>query len=543
MTFCLAWKTATTVFVISDSAVTELPSNREGSGIPYLTSFGEPQGGIGKHNKFITERALKLYTLERCFITFAGNANFGDEFISLLKQHLEVGRCIQESLILTISNYPEFSDKPAIQLLVASYESEPVIYTVENKVKIHQPYQVTNFIKKPEGLIKFGSPPEDLRKYTETFYNGFKKTWQEEVELTLEADVAFFMRMLALVQSYGIHNNTMELGIGGAYTGGFINSEEVNLQPDICYVMTGANPVLDKTQITFTKATKGQLSIVNTDGANIILNNLSNIEDPSKLQQESNLAMDLVLSTFDSGRFDYLVILNRDMNRHTATVIAMNRELHHRLISVDVNSTTPGTLGFAFSKKLYMLMNDNFEPIDMPRYAVIAYQGFMEVSSDFQNQIDETMPELRLEGIYDKDIDRYKAYIWEEQDNVQELYVSINSMIALAKVYSKASLIRFVDLQSDGVIMEFKDGKSTFPENGLEASFDQINDDIRYHSVFVYDCVSPNKSDKYGRFNIKAKSKADADAKVKEMILDLPEVSKIIDFVGIRFYHPFYDSF
>ncbi|WP_103973309.1 hypothetical protein [Methylovulum psychrotolerans] len=104
MTYCLGWKSKTAAFLIADSAVTKRIAITEDKKLLQESSFGEKQGQMNT-GKYVYERTLKLNSVNKIAITFAGDADFGGNFVSLIKDNLDYGINIKTAIQYSINNY------------------------------------------------------------------------------------------------------------------------------------------------------------------------------------------------------------------------------------------------------------------------------------------------------------------------------------------------------------------------------------------------------------------------------------------------------
>lgn len=299
--------------------------------------------------------------------------------------HLENNAPPINALTLAHLNYPDFQIRPAIKIAVISFDSEPRITVLTNLQE--------DFVSSHEHFVEFGSPPPDLIQYTTAFHDVFHKSWESESRLYEKANEFMLVRMLSLLQIYGMHNRTLpNYGIGGSFTGLYITRQGIQKQPDICYVLCGETPELGDSTCTLTQMKSDHFCIVSTRMCLAIGNGFVN-------SQEDMYRMDVSLTeaqqTFDSGKFDYVVILNK--SRHTATALQLNKQLHHRLLSIDVFDEGEGAIGFAFSNKLMKIVNDNYEMIDSPKYAIIAFLGFEEANPVVIEEFEQSARILKVE--------------------------------------------------------------------------------------------------------------------------------------------------
>ncbi|EHU9446934.1 hypothetical protein KZY42_004445, partial [Vibrio vulnificus] len=220
MTYSVAWKTDTAAFIVTDSAVTT--ANDHGNGVENrTTSFCELQGKLDNGN-YVYERAYKIFSKSNIAYSLAGDANFGVEFIKNVAFRIEVGLDVEIAIKGAIDNFSDFKYKPTIEITLAYYDGQPQLVTIKNKR--------STFVRFEDGLVLTGSPKNEMIEYTNTFYNVFMDDYLK-IPLGSVSDEELLVKMIALLQSYGIHNYTIGNGIGGAYTGVSVTSNGVEYQP------------------------------------------------------------------------------------------------------------------------------------------------------------------------------------------------------------------------------------------------------------------------------------------------------------------------
>lgn len=520
MTYCVAWKTTECAYLIADSAVTR---DENHSDHRLETSFGERQGRIGRNNECVYEGAYKIYSTENISIALIGDANFGNSFIELLLNHIQLGRTVDDAISKSINNYLQFSDYPHIQIVIAFHDRKPKIISIDNKA--------LPIIEHDRDFVVFGSHSEDLAEYTRSFYSGFFKTWKDEFEISDKAHEYFLIRMLALLQIYGVHNFTLEHGVGGAYTGVLVSKTGVSLQPDICYVISGEDPAFNTKKLVSIKAERDHFFITNTNISNIFISNLGVDSQAEEERLKSTIIS--ALDTFDSGRFSYYIFLN--MARHSAVAIDMNKQIHHMVLSIDIREELQGTIGLIISAELQRNLNVNFEPIETPKDAQIMLYSYIPASVEKIALIENRIEEIRLSKIYSESIDKYIFVILENDKEIRRFYGNEITIFPFIKHYREYEHIIIVDLLSDMCVLEYKCGQIEFPN--MECKLDE-----------VLDKISPKKV-KENLYIFETLTKNNTPHTLKTLACDYESAYEIasseigdgyLRFVGVKFYHPAY---
>lgn len=531
MTYCLGWTSKTAAFLIADSAITYSEELTENIYRNDKTTFGELQGSVIDGKKYVYENAFKLYSSNKVAFTFAGDIRIGEEIIDLIKEHLESGRSITQAIEYSIANYPSFDSYEVVQILIACYEDKPKIYVIDNE---KPPY-----IKVTDKFISFGTASEDLRSYTLSFYNSFNESRENERANSL-ADEMMLLRMIALLQSYGTHNYTINNGIGGAYSGLYVTKNGIHWQPDIYYMIHGENPAFDKDGFVSVYV-RSKYKFVITERVNCAF---SNGIERQRAETEIEDVFKGVVDLFDKGVFKYVVFINS--NRHAATIIHMNCKLEHAYLYIDVQPNKKGTIGFLLQDPLHDLINDNFDPIDTPKYAVIRYIPYIPLEDKILETIKRSLVETRITKTHYFDSTIYKGIIYENGNLKEWFYVNYDAIFAFLKDYSKEQIIHIVDCSSDMLALEYKNGVIVFPNIDIEAMndiFSKIAKNSSKKKVFLFDVLTNDEENQSTiQYTIKileynweeAKKLAELEAKAEfgECYMLTP--------IGIQYYHPAY---
>jgi len=535
MTYCLGWKSKTAAFLIADSAVTSIAENKESIKLLEKTTFNELQGSVDQGKKYVYEKAFKLYSIDNVAITFAGDTDIGIEIIDLIKEHLSVGRSTQQAIKYSIENYPDLSSYPIIQILVACYEDEPKIYSIDNK---KSPFiSVVN-----DSIISFGSPPENLREHTYSFYEAFKKTREEENYNEL-ADEMMLLRMIALVQSYGIHNYTIEKGIGGAYSGLYVTKGGIHWQPDIYYLKHGNNAAFESNGIASVYI-RNNCKFIITDKFNIALQNITK-EKRSEADDDGieELFKKDVVESFDSGIFKYIIFINT--SRYVATIVHMNYNFFHDYVYIDIQESKKGTVGLVLSDQLCDIINDNNISIEKPNYAVINYVPYIPIEDNYLKLINDNLLELRISKEFGYAAD-YKCLIYEDNIVKEWYYVNFEGIFAFLKHYANEETINIVNCASDMVELEYKNGIILFPSidsDEMSDIFSKIPNKKTDKNLYLFDVLA---NDETGlstvQFTIQILTNDWGNAQKEAEIQAKTEFGDcfILTPIGIKFYHPAY---
>lgn len=525
MTYSVAWKTDTAAFIVTDSAVTTSIDQRNGESNG-TTSFGERQGRLDNGN-YVYERAYKIFSKSNIAYSLAGDAKFGTEFINDVIFRIEIGLNVESSIKGAIDNYPDFKFKPSIEVTIAFYDEHPQIVTVKNK-------RLT-CVEFEEGLVLTGSPTKELINYTNTFYTVFMKDYLK-IPLGSVSDEELLVKMIALLQSYGIHNYTIENGIGGAYTGLSVTDSGVKYQPDICYLISGENPAFDSQKIAAVNANEHSVCIINTDISDIVISNENS--DITELCQNSFLVNSR--NKFDRGEYKYFIFMN--IYCHIVCIVNMNFSRHHLLLSLDVRKDKEGTLGLVVSNELQLMLNDGYRVPTSIQDTTFYCIPFIPAPEAKINYIKKEITKLRVGKISEPVTPKYKFILMDSGGLVDWYYGNQDSIIPFLKYNKDQEFIRIVDVSTDMITLEFENGDIIFPELGyhVDELFINILDKERKEDIYIFDFYPENGDDDYLFVHVLATNIDDALTKAKLSVYNEYGCEPTLIFSGKQFYHPKY---
>ncbi|HIF9255281.1 TPA: hypothetical protein ACX6Q6_002272 [Photobacterium damselae] len=524
MTYSIAWKTDTAAFIVTDSVVTTVINHpRELNG---TTSFLEQQGKLD-NDKYAYEGAYKIFSKSNIAYSLAGDANFGSTFINDIMRRVEIGLDIKSSINGAIDNYPNFKNKPSIEVTIAFYDEHPQLVTVKNKR--------STYVEFEDGLVLTGSPTEKLVDYTKTFHASFIKDYLK-IPLESVSDEELLVKMIALLQSYGIHNYTIENGIGGTYTGLSVTSSGVKYQPDICYLITGENSAFDSKKLAAVNANEHFVYIINTDISDIVISN-SNIDIT-----EPYLAsfLDGSRKKFDRGEYKYIILLNTYC--HVVCVVNMNFSRYHSLLSLDVRDNQVATLGLVISDELNNILNDGYKVPTRDQKTKFNYIPFIPASEPQINLVRHEITKLRVGNISTPAIPKYKFILMESENQIDWYYGNQDSIIPFLKYNKDQEFIRIVDIITDMVVLEFNNGNIIYPDFGCNTDelFINVIDKERKEDIYIFEFYPNNGGDEFLYVHVLAINFDDALRKAKLSVYNEYGYEPGLIFSGKQFYHPKY---
>lgn len=294
MTYVVGWKTDKNVFISADTAVTTKAPN------PKLysefSSFGEKHFVNG--DKKIEESMLKLFNInDRIIIGFSGHVKTALDVIrnfKILVENVEITKLdiIEEKLRIAVKS---------LQPLPKDKEFGLILGFIENKEPHLLSYNSdgTHCIQKHERWVC----QEILR---ETIYSGITEMFTNLFRRGNLSDENFLIAVNSIIQSYGIHNNLLENGVGGIIVGFQISKDGVKWQKDTSYIIY--NPKFVGTVLINMAIRDGGLAVSSPSlkSKSVFLNTISSPD----VKQWTKLWLNVIFDMLSSCKSSYYVFLS-----------------------------------------------------------------------------------------------------------------------------------------------------------------------------------------------------------------------------------------
>ena len=217
MTYCVGWKYKQCVYLLADSAATksDVPNSR-------YSSFGELHDEVdGQH---VEESLLKLVPIgPGTVIAFAGDERFARQIINCLKDNISGAASSNTELIskMAISMGP-FDAKRKVALLLASSKPDGAIELLKWDTEAGLDAGASDW-------YQIGSLASYHAALTPSLLSSF-------VSGNLAVD-RFLPCMTAVVQSYGVHDNLINMNVGGLIFGVRTEHGRISWQEDTNFVL------------------------------------------------------------------------------------------------------------------------------------------------------------------------------------------------------------------------------------------------------------------------------------------------------------------
>jgi hypothetical protein len=343
MTYCIAWKSESAVFLAADAAITS-------DAAPELerSTFGEKHGRLGGRmgGPYVKEEALKLHVIRDCAVTFSGTVSVGDKIISEMDAALAGGAGPLEAF----SNATAARDPNSYVKMILAYRHLGLPRLATYNASGDR--QVTEDVER----VFFGSMKDSYDELTEKFLGTF---------LALQATPQRILaQALGLLQSYGIHDYLIEDGVGGGFCGMYVDPSGVHWQPDIFYVV--AHPQL--TDVggvgSFARDNVWCLFSSLTTAGKIVFAHQAEGESGELYRQRVSPIARCLEEKHDRCEFDYVIVLNT--SQHIVCVIELLGQREHDLLVVEPHPTLNGTLGIYWSPRVQGLFDTIVVPEGCP---------------------------------------------------------------------------------------------------------------------------------------------------------------------------------
>lgn len=375
MTYCLGLRTARGVFIAADSAISSVSPLMLDRPHETKTAFGELQGDVGPRPwRYVTEKGLKLTVGTDSVVGLAGSVATARSVINAYFGAREAGSGARDAVRHALSSVCPCTDQA--EVLFGFYEAqEPCLLHVDI---------ARNKISDVEGLVQLGSVPPSQCEWTARYVaallsllNRFGPD-QRHVE-------RIFVQLLALIQSYGIHDYLLPEGVGGAFVAAWVTPSGARWQGDHLYVIHDAVPNPAEMVVCATIVRDGVLCLVNNKaGSNKLITSTHWNENEHAITARVEAAGKNSLETFDNATFDYFISINK--SKHIVTVVEMCGEQHHGLISLYAHKIDE-TIGVVWTEDMLRIANtiagvENPDPLHM----TLGFQPFIALSEELQQE-------------------------------------------------------------------------------------------------------------------------------------------------------------
>lgn len=373
MTYCVGLRTKRGVLIVADSVFSSPVESAYAAAIGTTTVFGERQGDVGLAPlRYVSEEGLKISVGDGTVVGFAGDVYTARTLIRAYFDRRLSGLGPRNAIYSALVSITPCEAEA--EVLFAFYEGESPCLLLVNTLK-----QSNHDV---EGLVQLGSElsagqHEWTAKFVSSFLQQLDRLGPHPVHIE-----RMFTNIVALLQSYGIHDYLPQHGVGGAFVAAWVTPTGARWQGDHLYLIHGETPAFDDPMCA-TMVRNDLLCLVNnqTDSTKTM-----GWTHPSDSQDEVKARADAVVKAcevaWDSGTFDYFISINSI--KHIVTVIEMRGHLHHSLVSLHA-SHIARRLGIVWTEALINYANTIAGEDDPDSgHMTVWFFPFIEISGEAQ---------------------------------------------------------------------------------------------------------------------------------------------------------------
>jgi len=336
MTYALAWKTKSEVFLAADTALTSVPDPRTA----HVTesSFGQKHVSHERQDRKVEERILKLFLKKNIGLTFAGSYGLALRVVSSFFEEIDKNKSPREALDSALF-INRIRDGESLQLVIGYFDDEPRIlsFNMDGDFKVQEDAR----------LVQIGNPLP--------VHKGLTNTWIADVSSKIiHNPEAHLSALLGIFQSYNLFSPQMERGIGGAFCGLYVDQTGGHWQPDILFMEYGG-----QREKHVSTCFRHDCLVINspTIGQSRSFTNFLPPQTQDYAYAQARKAVVKGDRLHRRAEYEYIVMLA--VETLTVTVIEMQRKLQHALIWLKhiANETGEGTRVSIFPK-LRKIMSD-----------------------------------------------------------------------------------------------------------------------------------------------------------------------------------------
>ena len=225
MTYCVAWKSANSIFFAADSSVTS--NNSLFTSRPKLKSIPSSFNEYSRHpnGKYTEEAIIKILTFKNSVaVSFAGDLKDISATLDVFRRALEYNSNPHTALTTAVNSSAPAESIHRASIIIGYLEEGKPILLCYNKNGDRK-------IREIDSIVQIGSGANQFRVFT---HDIIKKLLDRNLY-----DYQFLPLVSALLQNFGVHNNLVSLKSGGTFYGVRIDINGIEWQPDTVYVIYG----------------------------------------------------------------------------------------------------------------------------------------------------------------------------------------------------------------------------------------------------------------------------------------------------------------
>jgi hypothetical protein len=333
VTYCAAWKSKGTVFLLADTAVTSKTSPTTTH-----TSFGQLHAEV--RGETVHEALLKLVPLgDGIVAAFSGEVSLANHCLDFIRDGVAQGIGLAELLAAMTVSLGPFEEDRVVELLIAAST------------------------KAGDAQLQYWDTRSGLKLDPQDCYQiGSLTSWHPELTLRLASQFhqsslpqeRVLAVMTAIVQSYGVHDNLIDMNVGGAIYGVRTGDGKVQWQPDTNFVLYDASFKFPAVICSAVRNNALAVRSTFTDDLRVFAHTTS-LPTPDPIDDEWLAS---VRSQLDSGRSKYWVFLST-LEKNVTVVCRADVDNPSRLVLMKVDSAIPGeheNVGLSISEELMQVL-------------------------------------------------------------------------------------------------------------------------------------------------------------------------------------------
>jgi len=244
MTYCAGWKHSNSVYLLADSAVTKPDVPRTPT-----SSFGESHRQV--RDEHVEEALLKLVPIGMgSAVAYAGDVQLAARMIEFLRENIHLAESGSGLLGMLTASFGPFDSARPVELLLAIAEQDKPIELIHWD-------SITTLVSVGANYYQIGSLTSYHASLTPEFLARL-------INGSVPGERALAI-IIALVQSYGIHDNLIDQNIGGLIFGLRCTDGVIHWQEDTNFVIHN----FDLSTTTFVSAfARDDAVVVNSSATN-----------------------------------------------------------------------------------------------------------------------------------------------------------------------------------------------------------------------------------------------------------------------------------
>ncbi|MGJ0485586.1 MAG: hypothetical protein ACR65R_13815 [Methylomicrobium sp.] len=336
MTYCAGWKYNNSVYLLADTLATKstMPSSNH-------TSFGELHAEVrGDH---VEESLLKLVPIgPGTAIAYSGDVQLANHILNFLKDNLDNTTSIRDLLSLMETSMGPFNTEAVVALLVATSNTNGDSELIQWSTK--------------EGINTTKSDYYQIGSLT-SYHAAFTPNILSYLAAGQLAPDRMLPVMTAIVQSYGIHDNLIDMNVGGLIFGLRTEQGRVIWQEDSNYFLYSRNLA----SVMFISAmARDNALIVHSSLAEGITMFAHSVSMPP-LSQWDEAWRRQIEAELESDRFRYWIFISTE-GKVITLIIRNDLEQQSRLFRLALKSK--GLFDMAIKPELMSLLSQPLQDTD-----------------------------------------------------------------------------------------------------------------------------------------------------------------------------------